>query len=72
MWSEVCVKELGSVGGEAVCGGWQSEVKRCGGEGDLWSEAATFTYPEVSQLLDKVLEEVELIVVLDVHLVGVG
>ena len=36
------------------------------------SEAATFTNPEVCQLLDEDLEEVELTAVLHAHLVGVG
>ena len=37
----------------------------------MWSEAATFTNPEVCQLLDKALEEVEPMAVLHGHLVGV-
>ena len=38
----------------------------------MWSEAASFTYPVVCQLLDEALAEVELMAVAFGHLVGVG
>ena len=38
----------------------------------VWSEAASFTYPVVCQLLVEALVEVELMAVVPGHLVGVG
>ena len=38
----------------------------------MWREEATFSYPVVCQLLDEALVEVELMVVVHGHLVGMG